>query len=85
MNINQVGQIIANNSNCYYSIESIINEYGFIELITDSVEPIQELEHYFNDLNITYSKHYYYENNISYTLIGDIATVLEKIGVDIDA
>lgn len=43
MNINQVGQIIADNCNCYYSIESVINEYGFIELIIDSVEPIQEL------------------------------------------
>lgn len=85
MNINQVGQIIADNSNCYYSIESIINEYGFIELITDSVEPIQELEQYLKDLNIMYSNQYNFQNNISYTLIGDIATVLEKIGVDIDA
>lgn len=85
MNINQLGRIIADNSNCYYSVESEINQYGFIELITDSVEPIQEIESYLSDLNIMYSKHYNFQNNITYTLIGDIATVLKKIGVNIDA
>lgn len=84
MDINQLGRIIADNSNCYYSIETIINEYGFIEVLTDSVEPITELESYFRDLNIMYSKQYNFENKISYMLIGDIATVLEKIGVDIE-